>query len=179
VVSSLSDRWLGLLNLPASFPMLLADVIFPAPSSAYVACIAFPVAALLALVTEFAVFVYFQRGVLSKPRLLGAAIGVNLFSWLVGGSLSFLLPSGLVPKLVSVGDHEVYVATTGPHWSPIAIAGFFWACLLSFGLEYGALRALRKWLRFQRLALCVGVANVASYCVIAAVVAFHLHFDLF
>lgn len=55
----------------------------------------------------------------------------------------------------------------------------FWACLLSFGLEYGALRVVGKRLPLQSLALRVAVANVASYFVIAAVVAIHLHFDLF
>jgi hypothetical protein len=134
---------------------------------------------LLALAAEFAIFAYFQRGVLPKWRLLGVVVGVNLFSWLVGVILSLFLPSGLVPKLVSVGDHDVEVLTQGPHWRTIALVGFFWACLLSFGLEYGALRVFGKRLPLQRLALCVDVANVASYCVIAAVVAIHLHFHLF
>ena len=93
--------------------------------------------------------------------------------------LSLLLPSGLVPQPVDAGDRQVYIATQGPYWSAMAIDSFVLACVLSFGLEYAALRVLRKRLPFQRLALCVGVANVASYCVILAVVALHVHFDLF
>jgi hypothetical protein len=159
-------------------PIILANVIFPAPSAVYVAGIFFPLATLLALATEFAVFAYFQRNVLSKWRLLGVVICTNLFSWLVGVAFSLFLPSGLVPELVNA-DGPVYILTQGPHWSAIAIVSFFWACLLSFGLEYGGLWILRKWLPLHKLVLCIGVANVASYCVIGAVVAVHVHFRLF
>lgn len=158
--------------------MPLADIIFPAPSAVYVACLFFPVAAVLALATEFVVFNSFQRGVLSRFRLLAVVAGVNLFSWLLGVMLSLVLPSGLVPKLVNGGDHDIEILTQGPNWSTMAMASFFWACLLSFGLEYGTLRLVRKWIPFRNLALCTGIANVASYCVIAAIVAIHLHLDL-
>jgi hypothetical protein len=46
--------------------MILANVIFPAPSAVYVATIFFPLAAVLAIVTELSVFAYFQKGVLSR-----------------------------------------------------------------------------------------------------------------
>ena len=159
--------------------MILANVIFPAPSAAYIVNLFFPLSAVLALATEFGVFAYFQRGVMSKSRLLSVVVSVNLFSWLVGIVLSFFLPSGLVPKLVGEGEHQAHIITQGPQWGTIAVLSFFWACLLSYGLEYAALYLLRRRLLFQRLALCVGVANVASYCVIGAVVAVHLHFPLF
>ena len=159
--------------------MVLANVIFPAPSAAYIVNLFFPLSAVLALATEFAVFVYFQRGVMSKGRLLGVVVGVNLFSWFVGVALSLFLPSGLVPKLVGEGAHQGYIVTQGPHWGTIALLSFFWACFLSFVLEYGVLWVVRRRLPLRRLALCVGVANVASYCVIGAVVAVHLHFGIF
>ncbi len=158
---------------------MLANIIFPAPSAAYLVNLFFPLSAALALATEFGVFAYFQRGVMSKSGLLGVVVGVNLFSWFVGILLSFLLPNGLVPKLVGAGEHQVHIFTQGPHWGSIALLSFFWACLLSFALECAALGLFRRRLPFQRLALCVGVANVASYCVIGAVVAVHLCFDLF
>jgi hypothetical protein len=147
--------------------MLLANVIFPAPMVAYLVSLIIPLSAVLALATEFAVFVYFQRGVMSKWRLLGIVVGVNLFSWFCGIVLSGIVPE-LIPRLA--GDAAVY--------NIIAVVGLFWACLLSFALEYGALRLLRRWLPLKRLALCVGVANVASYCVIAVVVAVHIIFRL-
>jgi hypothetical protein len=159
--------------------MLLANVIFPAPSAAYVATIFFPLSGVLALAAEFAVFAHFQCGVMSRFRILGLVVGVNLVSWLVGLVLSFFLPSGLVPKLADAGDRRNYITTQGPHWGTLAILSFFWACLLSFGLEYAALRLLRRLLRLRNVALCVGLANVASYCVIGAVVAVYLYFDLF
>ncbi len=46
--------------------MILANIIFPAPCAAYVASIFFPLAAVLALATEFAVFASFQRSSLTK-----------------------------------------------------------------------------------------------------------------
>ncbi len=85
--------------------MILANVSFPAPTAAYVASVFFPLAALLALATELAVFAYFQRGVVSRSSLLGVVVGVSLISWLVGVVLSLFLPSGLVPQLVDAGDH--------------------------------------------------------------------------
>jgi hypothetical protein len=159
--------------------MILANVIFPAPTAAYIACLFFPVAALLALATEFAVFVAFQRGLSSRFRLLVVVVGVNLLSWIVGLMFSCFLPTGLVPQLVSAGDHDFAILTQGPTWEKMAIASFFWACLLSFGIEYALLRIIGNRLRFRRLALCTGLANIASYCVIALVVSIHLHFDLF
>jgi hypothetical protein len=158
--------------------MILANVIFPAPSAVYVATIFFPLAAVLAIVTELSVFAYFQKGVLSRWHLFGVVLGVNLFSWIVGVVFSLFLPSGLVPELVDARN-STQIITTGPYWNAIAIGSFCWTCLLSFALEYFALWALRARLRFRRLALCVGVANIASYLGIAAVVAIHLHFDLF
>jgi hypothetical protein len=153
--------------------MILADVIFPAPTAAYVASVFFPLAALLALATEFAVYIYFQ-GNTSKSLLLALVVGVNVFSWCAGILLSALLPSGLVPQLVEAGDHQVQILTTGPQWNTIAILSFFWACFLSFVFEYGLLLLLRKRLPLQRLALCVAAANIASYCVIAATVTVYL-----
>ncbi len=64
-------------------------------------------------------------------------------------------------------------------WGTIAVVSFFWACLLSFGLEYAVLLVFSKRGPFHRHALCVGVAIVASYLVIGAVMAIQLHFELF
>jgi hypothetical protein len=104
----------GPLNSAKGFRKILANVIFPAPSAAYVASVFFPLAALLALATEFAVFAYFQRKVLSKWRLLGVVVGVNVFSWLVGVALSFFGPSGIAPELVGAGN-PAHILTQGPH----------------------------------------------------------------
>ena len=60
--------------------MILADVIFPAPSAAYVASIFFPVAALVTLATELAVFAYFQRGIFSRRRIVGVVTCINMCS---------------------------------------------------------------------------------------------------
>lgn len=149
----------------------LANIIFPAPSAVYFAHLFYPLAAILALASEFAVFVYFQRGVMSKSNIVGVVVLVNIFSWLVGIILSALLPSGLVPKLMGDSNHHFYTVTQSPQWGTIAILSFFWACFLSSVIEYAALRLLRRALPFERLAVCVGVTNFVSYCVIGATVA--------
>ena len=161
-----------------TWKMLLANVIFPAPSAAYLVTIFFPLAGVLALATEFAVFAHYQRGVMSRFRILGEVVGVNLFSWFAGLALSFFLPSGLVPQLVDAGESQIPITTPGPHWDALAISSFFWACLLSFGLEYAALRLVRRHPPLKDLALCAGLANVASYCRPGALVWVHLYFDL-
>jgi hypothetical protein len=151
--------------------MILADVIFPAPSAAYVVDFLLPFTAILALAAEFGVFLAFQRGVISAGRLLGIVVGVNLFSWVVGMALSVLLPSGLVPHLVAGSDPPFYEEAPGPHWGTLAVLSFFWACALSIAIEYGALRLLRRWFPLRRLGLCVALANLASYAAVGAVVA--------
>jgi hypothetical protein len=158
---------------------MLADIIFPAPSAAYVAGIFLPLSAILALATEFSVYIYFQRGVIKLWRLFGVVFGVNLFSWTVGLFLSFLLPNFLVPQLVGEGEHHFTTITQGPHWGVVATLSFVWACFVSTLLEYFALWVFRRKLRFRRLGLCVTAANVAGYIVIGAVVWVCLHFQLY
>jgi hypothetical protein len=72
---------------------MFADVIFPAPSAAYVACFFIPLSAILALATEFAVYVRFQRGVISLWWLFGIVFGVNIFR----GSSAYFCPSFCLP----------------------------------------------------------------------------------
>jgi len=157
---------------------MFADVIFPAPSAAYIANLFVPLSAILALATEFAVYVRFQRGIISLWRLFGIVLGVNIFSWVVGLFLSFLLPSFLVPKLVGDSAHRFTTITPGPYWGVVAVLSFVWACAVSTLLEYFALWLFRKRLAFHRLGLCVTVANVAGYIVIGTTVWIFLHSGL-
>ena len=157
---------------------MLADIIFPAPSAAYVSSWFIPLSAILGLSTEFGVFSYFQRGIIALRRHLGIVIGVNLFSWVAGLFLSFLLPSFLVPQLRAEGEHRFTTITQGPHWGLVAVLSFAWACFVSVVLEYFALWLLRKKLGFRKLGLCVTVANIAGYIVIGVTVRIYLHFNL-
>ena len=147
---------------------MFADVIFPAPSAAYIVSLFMPLSAILALATEFAVYVRFQRGIISLGRLFGIVLGVNIFSWIVGLFLSFLLPSFLVPKLAGDSAHRFTTIGPGPYWEVAAMLSFVWACAVSTLLEYFALWVFRKKLAFRRLGLCVTVANMAGYIVIGA-----------
>jgi hypothetical protein len=157
---------------------MLGDIIFPAPSAAYVSSWFIPLSAILGLAMEFTVYVHFQRGVIALWRLLGIVIAVNLFSWIVGLFLSFLLPSFLVPQLRGEGEHRFTTVTQGPHWGLVAVLSFAWACFVSIVLEYFALWLFRKRLGFRRLGFCVALANVAGYIVIGVMVWVYLHFNL-
>jgi hypothetical protein len=157
---------------------MLADIIFPAPSAAYVSSWFIPLSAILGLATEFAVYVYFQRSIIPLWRLFGIVIAVNLFSWVVGLFLSFLLPSFLVPQLRGEGEHRFTTITQGPHWGLVAVLSFAWACFISILLEYFALWLFRKNFGLRRLGFCVALANVAGYIVIGATVWIYLHFNL-
>jgi len=142
---------------------MFADVIFPAAAGAYVMNLFVPLSAVLALATEFGVYVYFQRGIISLWRLFLIVFGVNIFSWLVGAFLSCLVPDRFFPHLPAV----------------YALAGYSWACFVSIVLEYFGLWIFRRRLAFRRLGLCVTIANVAGYIVIWITVLLCEHFQIF
>ena len=133
---------------------MLADVVFPAAAGVYVANIFVPLSLVMAMATEYSVYVYFQRGIISLWRLLFIVLGVNVFSWLVGAFLSGLIPDRFVPHLPAIYDLTVLA----------------WACFLSTVLEYFPLWLFRKRLGFRKLGLCVTLANVAGYIVIAIII---------
>lgn len=159
--------------------MILANVVFPAPTAAYLVSLFLPVVGLPALVAEFIVFARFQRGVTRWPILAAVVVGVNVLSWIVGFFVSCFLPAGLVPRFRSGGSHGIPILAPGPAWGEMAIASFFWACFLSFAIEYGVLRCVRRWIPFRKLALCTGLANIASYTVIAVAMTIFFQADLF
>ncbi len=152
----------------------IANVIFPGPSHAYVDHLFFPASAALAVVTELAVYWYFQRRAMPLLGLGAAVLFINLFSWFAGILISFLplVPSGFVPRLAD----ESVVLIAGRHWTAIALWSFAWACLLSTLLEYFALRMLSRTVEvwFKRLLTCVVTANVASYIVLGVAVSLTL-----
>ena len=113
-----------------------------------------PLSVVFALATEYGVYVCFQRGIISLWRLFAIVLGVNILSWLIGGFLSCLIPDRFVPQLPAAVDDLVVLA---------------WACFLSTVLEYLPLWIFRKRLGFRKLGLCVTLANVAGYIVIAII----------
>jgi hypothetical protein len=157
---------------------MLCDVIFPAPSAAYVANLLLPVSAVLAIAAEIVVYALFQGSRMSLLRLSAVVLAVNLFSWVVGIVISSLpiLPTGLVFQSPGEGwSPSSPRIVPGPHWNTIAAWSFVWACFLSCILEYFALWLFRARLQFRRLGRCVVTANIASYVVIATTVAVYLH----
>jgi hypothetical protein len=93
---------------------------------------------------------YFLRGLISRLRLLGIVLAVNIFSCLVGAILSSCVPNSFILHLPNAGG----------------LLEYGWDCLLSIAFEYFPLWIFRKRLAFRKLGVCVTVANVAGYIVI-------------
>ena len=146
---------------------MLANVIFPAPSSAYVISFFLPFCAVIALLTEFAIFWRFYRHLISAGKLFGLVLAANLFSWIVGILSSFVLPSGLIPVMFGPPEHQFQSIGRGPHWLALSAFGFVWAAILSFALEYGFFRFITRRFPRQHLVTVVAAANFASYCELA------------
>lgn len=144
---------------------MLANIIFPAPSTAYVSSLLLPLAGMIALASECAIYARFSARPL-RPVLI-ATIAANVFSWLVGLQLSRLLPSGLVPRLVEPG---LTYLDRGPDWFRYAWLSYPAACVMSFALEFAALYPVRKRLRIRRLASAAALANAASYAILGLLV---------
>ena len=133
---------------------MFADVVFPRAAAAYFASMFVPLSVVFALAAEYGVYFCFQRGIISLWRLFAIVLGVNIFSWLVGGFLSCLIPDSFVPQLPAAVDDLLVLS---------------WACFLSTVLEYLPLWIFRKRLAFRKLGLCVTLANVVGYIVIAII----------
>lgn len=153
--------------------MFLANVIFPAPSAAYISTIFFPIAAILALAAEILVFRRTQGPVLSTWRIAAVVLSLNVLSWILGLAISLLLPSGSGPHPTPSG---VSIVQPGPYWNILALASYPFACLLSTLLEYLGLRVFNSFsgVPFQKPLRCVALANLLSYVVLGIAVAFFL-----
>jgi hypothetical protein len=151
-------------------PELLADVIFPAPSAAYVVGFFLPIAVVLAMAAEIVVYLWLERQSTGVAKLPGVVILINIFSWVAGMLLSFCLPTFLVPQMVGTGQNAFWTLGPGPHWNMVAGLSFVWACALSIVLEYVALRLFRKRLGLRKPAVCSAIANILGYAVIGLVI---------
>jgi hypothetical protein len=154
--------------------IVLANVIVPAPSAAYVAGVFFPLAGLAALGAEWMVFCRYQAGLVSPGRTFTSVVCANVVSWVVGIVASGMLPSGLVPSLVGDPEKGLTIIGPGPSWDAWAIASFFIACALSILIEYLFPLLMSCWFPWRSLAACTVAANVASYLVLGMLVAVHL-----
>ena len=75
---------------------MIGNVLFPAPSAAYVTALLLPIAAILALVAECVVYAWTAPAKRYLEAIL-IAIGVNIVSWFAGVWLTTLLPDGSMP----------------------------------------------------------------------------------
>ena len=138
----------------------MADLIFPAFFTPYVAMVFYPIAGLAGLIAEVVVY----RLVLIEERLsrvLWLALAVNAVSSLLGVVLAGVLPSGLIAN-----QNEGLIA--GPLFGRFAIASWFVLFLLSVATEYPMLLLLTRRRPLAKPFLAVCLANIASYLVLAA-----------
>ena len=145
--------------------MVIANTIFPAPSTAYLASIFLPLAGLTMLVAECAVYKRFSAQ--SLRWIVLATIVANVGSWIAGVVLTEMLPSGYVSQLTESGDR---ILARGPNWSLYVYLSYPLACLLSIVLELGLFYPLRKRLRIRRPVAAVTLANIASYTLLGLLV---------
>jgi hypothetical protein len=146
---------------------ILANVIFPAFAAPYFSPLLFPVAGIVAIVTEFVCYRRFSSHP-ERPSFRDI-IGANALSWFAGILISFVLPSGLATKMLPNGSQHI---TQGPHFATYAIIAFFIACVLSIFIEgwfiqWSARSEPEPVTGVYRLS---AIANIASYIVLAVLV---------
>jgi uncharacterized membrane protein YbhN (UPF0104 family) len=141
--------------------MFLANIIFPAPATFYVIGLLMPLTIVAALGVEWFVFCMREKDAASPPKLLLIVIVANFWSWLLGMLLTWFMPSGLVPQAISEGKRSII--TQGPNWGWLAIAGLAIAYFLSILIEYYAIRAFYRKLKWKALLRNTVIANSVSY----------------
>jgi hypothetical protein len=147
---------------------LIADVIFPAFQAPYGAPLLFPVAGISAIVVEVVVFWLLNRH-LTIGKIVVVVVLANTVSGAVGFSLTAILPSGLVPRLVDAGRHQTHILQPGPRFNTYMILGFVVGFILSVVIEYGVVRLLTGWARLAKPLMTVTLANLASYVALVAI----------
>jgi len=143
---------------------MIANVIFPAPSAAYIVGFFIPVAVLLAMATEIGIFWWMQRRAGPPPNLIVVVIALNGISWIAGMYLSLGLPSGLIPVLTENG---ATILQPGPRWGMMALLSYPFACAVSTVIEYLGLRLIDRKRTYLLPLRTVAAANAASYVVLA------------
>ena len=136
--------------------IILANMIL-ASQAAYMAML-FPLNIVLVLVSEVAVFRFYQRSTVSLGSSIWLVIAANAVSWLIGCVVAgFLMPSGLEQR----SPHGFIERT--PHYGVYALLSFLFAFIFSVLIEYGFYRTFQRRYHFQRLGTCTFMANLASY----------------
>jgi len=142
-----------------------------ASQAAYIAML-FPLNIVLVLVSEIAVFRFYQKSTVSLGSSIWLVVAANAGSWLIGCIVaSILMPSGLEQR--SAGGF----IGRGPHYEMYALLSFLFAFIFSVLIEYGFYRTFRRRYHFQRLGICTFMANLASYLLlgIGVICLFYFH----
>ncbi|MCC6677991.1 MAG: hypothetical protein IT436_12680 [Phycisphaerales bacterium] len=155
----------------------LANIIFPAPSAVYVSTWFVPLATVLALATEYLVYMRVWRGSVSAGRLLAIMLVLNICSWIAGLVISEMLPTGLVPRLIDE-KRNLSIIEPGPQWGRLAILGLVVACIVSTAIEYAGFRVIYRRISLRSPLKYVSAANIAGYAVLSATVAVFMWLDL-
>ena len=148
--------------------MIFSNVIFPAFSAPYISFILFPVASILAFVTEIIIFRKRYLGLATRQVVLTALLA-NIISWIAGVLLSSILPSGLVPKIVDEGEKKASIISAGPNFESLVFTAFAVAFLLSILIEYAVWRWIHREPKLPKLFVSTVLAHVGSYMVLIGI----------
>lgn len=142
----------------------IADVIFPAFYTPYVAQIFFPLSAIMALCAEVIFYGWWSKDA-SVGRIILMVIVVNAVSSAVGMVVAFYLPTGYNPAFRS-GGHGPW---SSPGWGALAAVAWVVAFIVSVFIEWPLVVLFRRVLPIPRAFLAVLFANASSYVVLLIV----------
>ena len=155
--------------------MIFANVIFPAFTAPYVSYLFFPMAATAAILSEIVVF-KLRYHELSLIRATGVTLIANLVSWIAGVILGFLLPSGLIPKVVGSGNQQFTTITQGPHFDSLMWIGFAVAFLLSVLIEFYIWKIFQRKSPLPKLLTTTTTAHIVSYALLIGIAFAYIKF---
>ena len=144
--------------------LTIADVIFPAFYTPYIAQIFYPLAAIAALCAEVIFYRWWSKDN-RVGRIVLVVVVVNIVSSAAGMLTASFLPTGYNPAFQSAGRGT----WSGPGWSALATAAWVVAFIVSVLIEWPLVLLFRRLVRIPRAFVAVLFANAISYIVLLAI----------
>jgi hypothetical protein len=139
--------------------LTLADVIFPAFYTPYIAQIFYPIAAITGLGAEVVFYRWWSKDD-RLGRIILVVVVANVSSSAVGMLIAAYLPNGYNP-----GRGR----WNGPAWRELATVAWVVAFVVSVLIEWPLVLLFRRFLRIRRTFLAVLLANASTYVVLLIV----------
>jgi hypothetical protein len=144
--------------------LTIADVIFPAFYTPYVAQAFYPLAAIMALCAEVIFYRCWSKDT-RVGRLILMVIVVNVVSSAAGMLIASYLPTGYNPAFQSVRGGP----WNGPGWNALATMAWIVAFIISVLVEWPLVLLFGRTVRIPRAFLAVLFANACSYVVLLVI----------